>query len=821
MKHNNSSPKNKLTRLNYITLALLTALSSNAYAEEEKLDNEALEIEKIMVTATKRSSSYQEVPIAIAVMNGDKMQEQGIGSLSEISTFIPNLNITETSGDDGVYIRGIGSIGNAGFEQSVGTFIDGVYVGRGRASRAALMDVKRVEVLKGPQSTLFGKNTIAGALNISTADPTEEFEGYVTLTAEPEFGGWGATAVLSGGLTDNIQARVALKREETDGYMTNHTLNIDERQETDTIGRLTLDWLATDDLSFRLKVESGETKNNGRQNTIGITTTNADFIYQNLGDPNFESGINYDKYARGLPGRPTEFDDADWKVFALTGDWDIGNVNVRSITASTEANFENSLDVDFGPLPLIGRQGAEQHKQFTQEFLVSFDVGDNLEFLSGLFYQDESLHTSETLETMLSTLLPVVSMQLPENHPQLLAFQAGLGDTTSAQEFKQDTKTLSAFTQMTYHITDNLRVITGLRYSNDDKTFEKFVYAGSFSENVFAPYSRPTFSLPHQAFLESSGLSKEHYFGAEGFEVCSNVLTPTPSRTCSLDTNYDNNRSEEHWTGDFIVQYDFSSDTTSYAKVGNGYKAGGFDASNRVGVKSAQEFEDETVTSFELGIKTSLWENRAHLNLALFHNNFKDVQVSVFDGVATFVTDNAAETTTQGIEVDGQVILSKEFRLDYGFAYLDSEYNSYDGAACTAPQSLQWQGEGACRQNLAGQPTMFSPKYSGNLALSYQKEFVGGYDIKATIDLQYMDDYFGVNDNDPANLQSAFTKVNARIALASLDGWSIALLGKNLTDEVISNAPNDIPLGNFGFIGSYYFMLDAPRSFEVQLDYKF
>ena len=116
---------------------------------------------------------------------------------------------------------------------------------------------------------------------------------------------------------------------------------------------------------------------------------------------------------------------------------------------------------------------------------------------------------------------------------------------------------------------------------------------------------------------------------------------------------------------------------------------------------------------------------------------------------------------------------------------------------------------------------MFSPKYSGNLALSYQKELISGYDIKATIDLQYMDDYFGVNDNDPANLQSAFTKVNARIALASLDGWSIALLGKNLTDEVISNAPNDIPLGNFGFIGSYFFLLDAPRSFEVQFDYKF
>lgn len=806
--------------LSTLAICILSALSQSAIGQNGQQKENDLKIEVIDVTATKKSASYQEVPIALAVMGADKIVEQGIDNLEGVTQFIPNVNISETSGYEALYIRGIGSIGNVGFEQSVGTFVDGVYVGRGRSSRAALMDVKRVEVLKGSQSTLFGKNTIGGALNISTADPTDAFEGSVALTAEPSFGGWGTSVVVSGAITDSLLGRLALKHEETDGYFTNHTLNQDERQEKDTIGRLTLHWYASDTLDFKLKVENGSTDTLGRQNKVGIATPAATQVYRLLGDPNFEDGINFDKYQKGIPGRPEQFDDTEWKNYTLTTNWDLEKVNITSITAYTKTGFDRSLDLDFSPLSLIGEQAAEDHNQFTQEFLLSYELDDDFEFLSGLFYQNENLHSAVNTDVLLSTLLPIFETQLSPDAPELLAVKAGFGDVTAVNRFNQDSETISAFTQMTWHVEDNLRLIVGVRYSNDEKSFNKFGYSTGFNSALDSAWDLPTFSLPNQAVTEVLGLAREHYFDDDGFTLCSSSIVPAPTRSCETIAS-DNKRRESHWTGDIVLQYDIANDTTTYAKIGNGYKAGGFDAFNRLGIFESEEFEDETVTSYELGLKTALWDGRAHINLALFNNTFEDVQVSVFDGVASFIVDNAAETTTQGVEVDGQVVLSQSLRVSYGLAYLNSEYDEYRGAACTALQAETWTGTGPCLQDLSGEPTMFSPEFSGNIAIDYETEIFNNFDFKASLDLQYMDDYYAVNDNDPITMQNAFTKVNARVALASSDVWSIALLGKNLTDEKIANAPNDIPLGNLGFTGSFFYFLDAPRSYEIQLTYNF
>ncbi|MEZ5568126.1 MAG: TonB-dependent receptor [Halioglobus sp.] len=209
-------------------------------------------LEEVLVTATKREVGLQDVPIAVSVMNAERIQEQGIGSLDELAVFMPNVHIAEAGGGDQLFIRGVGSGVNYGFEQSVGTFIDGVYFGRGQASRSSFLDVARVEVLKGPQSTLFGKNTIAGAINITTAGPSEEFEGQLEGSIEPEFDHWSTTLTLSGPLTDSLGARVVVKRDESDGYMDNRLLKQDEVQSEDTVGRIVLDWMASENLDVRL-----------------------------------------------------------------------------------------------------------------------------------------------------------------------------------------------------------------------------------------------------------------------------------------------------------------------------------------------------------------------------------------------------------------------------------------------------------------------------------------------------------------------------------------------------------------------------------------
>ena len=789
-----------------------------AFALLTSAHGQALVIEEITVTATKRAEGLQDVPISLSVIEGEKITEQGFGSLESLVEFMPNVNVTETSGDDQLFIRGIGSGGNSGFEQSVGTFVDGVYRGRSLASRQAFLDLERVEVLRGPQNTLFGKNTVAGALNISTANPTEAFESYLQAAFEPEFGGWGTTAVISGPLGESLGARLAVRREETDGYFRNHTLGRDERAEEDTIARLTLAWAAADALDVNLKIERGQSNTDGRQNNVGIVTPRAESIYRSLGDLNFSAGINHDKYARNTPGRPTEFDDSEWSLYNLTATWDIGRWQIRSITGYVDAEAENSLDLDFSPLQLISGQRNEYHEQFTQELIVTgASQDDAFEFIGGVFYQDEDLFRPGDLDIYLTGVAPLFA-----SHPLGPLIQAGFGDTTLRRTFTQESQTLSSFAQVTWQASEAFSITAGLRYSEDEKELFKDGYAAAYDADTYVPFSGEH-SLPHQAFYDQFlSLSRRHRFDGDGFEVCDTDFRPVLMQTCRDVPGLDNVREEDHWTGDLIVEYHASDDVMAYLKIGTGYKAGGFDERNTFGTAETEEFDDETVDSYEIGAKMTLLDGRARVNVAAFRNEFTNLQVSAFTGLV-FVTGNAAESTSQGVEIDGQVLLTEELFLGFAWSYLDSTYDSFEDTACHAGQTAAWTAagnSGTCLQDLSGEWTQFAPEWSGNLSLNYAAMLSPRFEVRASLDLQYSDDYQPVDDNDPANIQDAFTKINARVELVGDDRWSVALLGKNLTDETVSNAPNDIPLSNVGFLGSYFYFTDPPRSVELQLGYR-
>ncbi|MYH16449.1 MAG: TonB-dependent receptor [Gammaproteobacteria bacterium] len=791
--------------------ALVSVLVVPSFAED-------LIIEEITVTATKQEASLQDVPVALAVMTGDKINEQGAFSLEDIVQFIPNVDITETSGSEKMFIRGIGTYGNSGFEQSVGTFVDGVYRGRGQASRAALLDLERVEVLKGPQNTLFGKNTVSGALNITSASPTDEFEASISGTFEPEFDGWGTMLVLSGPLSETFRARLALRVDETDGYMNNLTTGKDERQEEEFAGRLTLDWDASDYLNLLFKWETGDQDTTGRQNKVAIVTPTSDFIYRAFGNPNFVASDNYDKYQDGsLPGRPPQYDDSQWDLFSLTATADIGDFTLKSITGYIDAEVENALDLDFAPIDLIGQQRRERHEQFTQEFILFSPKDRAVEFLVGLFYQDEKLRRAGDLEVYLTGIAPLFA-----THPLRPFIQAGFGDITLDRNYDQDTESFSAFTQATWHATDSLRVQLGLRYAEDKKTLDKLAVGAAYDATGYTAFADLSPSLPHTAFYDQFlRFFKEHRFDGNGFETCNTTIVPVLSQTCTIAPGFDNVRKEDHVTGDIIVQYDLTDSAMIYGKWGTGYKAGGFDEANLVGNPATQEFEDEQVSGFEVGAKFDLWAGRARLNVAAFHNEFEDLQVSVFDGAAGFAVSNAGEATSKGIEMDGQIQASERLSIAFALSLLDSEYDAFPGAACHAGATAAWSGPPPCVADLSGEPTQFAPNFSGHLAANYRASVGSNLDMEFGADVMFKDSYLVTGDNDPVLEQDGFAKVNARIALLSSDDrWSLAVLGKNLTDKTVVNAPDDIPLGNVGFAGSYFYFMDPPRSYELQFVYR-
>lgn len=770
-------------------------------------------LEEVVVTATKREVGMQDVPIALSVMSGEKIMEQGIGSLTDLAVFMPNVHIAEASAGDQLFIRGIGSGVNYGFEQSVGTFIDGVYFGRGQASRSAFLDVERVEVLKGSQSTLFGKNTIAGAINITTARPGDEFEGIIEGSYEPEFGGYSGTVTLSGPITDNFGARFVVKKSETDGWMDNNLENSEEVTRDDTVGRIVLGWLPTDDLDVTFKYESGESEATGSNEVISVTTPTSRAIYETA-DPNFarNSGFGYDKSAATFGGvrNNDTYHDSEWDISTLTVEWAVGEFTLKSITGYVDYEFDNYRDNDYGPLVATARGRDESHKQFTQEILLTSPVSDSFEYLAGLFYQDEELehdkYTDVSLKNYFAAGVPL---------PPIAA--TGIADGTSLTTFSQDAETWSAFFQGTYHFSDTLRVIAGIRYSEDEKEFEKESYMvpllsdGPESETLAAIYDG------------TLNLATKHQFGNGVGERCPAVtLVTIECVTDSLNTL----REEDHVTGDITLQWDATGDIMVYGKWGNGYKAGGFDEDNTRGYFEVAEYEDEQAETIELGAKMDLWDGRARVNVAIFHSEFDDVQVSTFDGNAGFVVGNAAETEVEGLEMDGMVALTDELTMSFGVAFLDAAYKSFKDAGCTNAQTVDWVANGGvanqCVQDLSGERLQFAADWSGNLGINYATPITDSLEIRASADIMFTDEFDIAADRDEELLQDSYTKLNARIELASLDGvWSVALLGRNLTDEETSNWGNDIPLGQFGFAGSYFHMMEAPRSYEIQARYSF
>lgn len=266
-----------------LSLAAITGFAtSNAYTQA---------LEEVVVTATKRVEGLQDVPIAISVMSGDAIEQRGLTSLEDLTVFMPNIHVAEGGAGTQLFIRGIGSGINYGFEQSVGTFIDGVYYGRGRSARGRFLDLERVEVLKGPQSTLFGKNTIAGAINITTARPTDEFESYVDLSYRTELEGVGITGMVSGPITDNLRGRLVAKKYDDEGYVENKAPGGEDGPQQDNLSvRGVLDWDATPDLNFLLKAEYNSNDVKGRQQMISAASPTATGLYRAFGDPGSRRG---------------------------------------------------------------------------------------------------------------------------------------------------------------------------------------------------------------------------------------------------------------------------------------------------------------------------------------------------------------------------------------------------------------------------------------------------------------------------------------------------------------------------------------------------
>ena len=767
---------------------------------------QSLTLEEVIVTAQKRAQSLSDVPISVSAVGGEQMRNASVLDLADLTPYVPNFQKADTSIGQYLSIRGIGSGINQGFEQSVVQFVDDVPLGRGPLARVPFVDLDRIEVMRGPQNVLFGKNAVAGALAMVTAKPTEELSTRLLLEYEPEYDTTLATAVVSGPLGDSVRGRLAVRYYDDGGFYQNNVNGNDEAQREDQSIRGIIAWDVSEDLSAELKVERTSFQLDGRTDEIS-------YAYANpvQGDGFF--GLTYPQIAGAVGAitrqdigsddgqqdfrRNTNVDETselDADNVTLTVNWDVGGAQLTSVTAYMGYDTDEYLDLDGSGIDAFTQTQQESYDQFTQEIRLASPGGETIDWIAGLYYQDWDLEYTanflvddESLWSALGTLGPAIG------RPDLAAL-AALANLQNVRQYGGDSQTYAAFGQANWNMSETMRLTVGARYTREEKT-------GSRRMDV---YNSATGQLDLVQAITAGAV-----FGVD----FANLGEATGGAFPIHDLKGD--RSEGSFTPSAVLEIDVAEDTMFYTSVAKGFKAGGFDArGNRA---SNFEYEDENVLAFEAGIKGRYLDGTLELNGALFHSQYQDLQVSQFDGTLGFVVGNAAEATSQGIELDGRWLVTNGLTWSFSLAYLDFEFDKYENATCSAIHTLL-TGEALC--DLSGSTNIYSPKWSASTSLDYFQPITSGWDLRARLDLNYKDDHFvDVTLNEDVQ-QDAYTQVNAQLALEH-DEWAFALVGKNLTDETISSFVTDTPLSGTLNAPSYTGYFQRPRTIAFQLRYAF
>ena len=772
-------------------------------------DSSAFALEEIVVTAQKRSESLQDVPLSVSAMSGEKINDAGIPSFQDFSAYVPNFNVTSNAIGDVISIRGIQSGILASIEQSVGTYVDGVYRGRGTQSRFSFLDVGMIEVLRGPQGTLFGKNTIGGAINVTSARPNHEFEGYVEALYEPSDGEQLYTGVINGSLSDTVAARLAVRYEGMDGWWRNETLDVDGPDKDSLFIRGSLLWDASDDVEVLAKYEHGDFK------VVGKPTV----IYQS------DQPINYQgdevvpilsERDQGIANTQSK-NDTELDVFALTVNWDLDYATFTSVSGYATYDTEVLQDTDLTAVSGISRTLNEKYEQFSQELRLVSPGGESIDWIVGGYFQTSELDISR-VNTDLDFLL------LGELASPALA---NLGVEPLPSVFDQESDSWAVFVQGTWNVTDAVSIGLGLRYNEEEKTLDKIV------DNLGVLGSRVNESLIVHANPANNiliGDLRSHSFTGLS-------------------------REEQAVTWSANIQWHATEDAMLYASMSTGFKGGGFDEAYSSAGESVRtgnaftgvpdggtvdtgidgsvlEYSDEEVIAFELGAKMTLAGGAANLNLAVFRMEYENLQVSSLVG-DVFRVGNAGEAVSQGVEVDGRWLLAEGFTLGASVAYLDATYGTFMGATCTIPQATDPVNNPGCLaddgsnitagesggQDLSGRTLLFAPDWSYNVNAQWVVPMSDNVELRSSLDANYSDEFYSALDLDPSTLHGSNLRFNVRVALASVDDiWSVAIIGKNLTDESTRVWNNDVPTTASN---SYYGIPERPRSLAIQGRYRF
>jgi iron complex outermembrane receptor protein len=755
--------------------------SSGGQANSGNPTQESGGLADIIVTARQRSETLTRAPVAVSALNESQLSRYNASSLSQIAQSVPQVTVEKVGGGGSgaiLTIRGVGSSPqDTGLASTVLVDLDGSPISRGAIVSAGFFDLAQVEVLKGPQALLFGKNSPAGVISIKSAGATKTWQGYVRAGYEFNAREKYTEGAVSGPITSTLGIRVAARYSGMDGYekvsgstvapvtdplFPNSPVNHDRSPNRhDVIGRLTLDWKPSDQFSAVLKVLGASTRDNtGANSTTEIVcgdpngkpiaidfATGTPFV-DTAGDcradgNRTDAALNASR-AKSFPhagdGQPYLRFDAI--VTSLTAVYHAGPISITSATSYYKYKNEFFNSEEFSSSGNFFAYNRSESSDFSQQLRAQIDLSHSVNAIVGAYYEHESLPFAENVLLVPLGLDPVTGRS--DNF-------SGFYNTTAT--------TYSGFGQLNIDILENLQLSGGARYTSQTT---KTVGGNDYVSAIFGTFG---FSKPAGQLLTG--------------EATDNNVSPEATLTWHPVPNM-----------------------TLYGAYKTGFLSGGFAQTSLITpalTGASLRFKPETVKGEEIGFKADLFDRKLRLSSAVYRYTFNDLQVQTFDAATvSFQVRNAAVARTTGVELELLSQVTRNLELHGTASYNDAKYLSYPNSPCYAGQTVAAgcvTVGGVASQNIGGRPLARAPKVNLTAGFVFDVPVSQKFGVQFTGDVRYLSSYFNVETLNPVGKQNAFATVNASIRVHSpSDRWELALLGQNLTNRFYIVNAFDKPL---------------------------
>ena len=731
-----------MNRNSTFTVNALALATAAAFSAPVPVSAQDVALEEIMVTARKREESLQDVGLAVSALSKTEINRMFSRDLTDLSSVSPNLIIDDTAQGPGgvaaIFIRGIGIADvEKNFDPAVGVVVNGIFLGANSGSLLRSIDLASVEVLRGPQGTLFGRNTIGGLINVTHTQPTGELGAKIRAGIE-DYDTYYADGIFNFGILDGLAAKITLgKRDQQDGYYDNVTTGEDGVGENDyeTYG-INLLWDATDNLEFEFSYQHEDIDqdtppllNTGQQRHLFCNNTgqqpgnDVDYGYCS---PSLDKPITGDRLKvanRGLkpPGAPADrnnpitFSGADEAIptkldasfetdfYTFETRWSItDSYRIDYLYGHWESEEEIVSNWDGTPELLYGTNRPANYDQDSHELRLTYDAGGKLSFVGGLYYWSSNYDID--LNSWVGFPVPGTILDI-------------------YQYSEQDTESTAIFFEGDYALTEALTLTLGGRYTEDEKESKQY----------------------------------------------GNINTITEPFTDHPDEDWD------EFTPRVGVRYAFNDDLMAFATYSKGYRSGGFNGRVNSLEEARQPYDTETVDNYELGIKSEWWDNRVRVNANVFYMEYDDKQEELQlpsdagTGQKTVVT-NASSATIQGVELDVQAFVTDNLSLRANLGYLDTEYDDFE-----------YQALDGSTVDLSDLEFRRAPDWTGTVDATYEWDMAGGTAwVRGAY--HYLGEHYVNVTNSPELENDDQHLIDASINY-SINAFTFSVFGRNLLDE--------------------------------------